>query len=68
MRLEEIEEASAAEQRVKRLKANAKVAKDRAKQMKAQADASAEQVKMRQSRQKLTKLRNARINTPIKPR
>lgn len=70
MRLEEIErvdEADAAGQRVKRLKANAKAAKDRAKQMKAQADVSAEQLKMKQSRQKMAELQRATVSTPIKP-
>lgn len=67
MRLEEIEAASAAEQRVKRLKANANAAKDHAKQMKAQADASAEQVKVQQSRQRLAKLSASASGATIKP-
>ena len=50
MRLEEIDGRSAAEQRVKRLKAGAKSAKDRAKQLKAQADTSAERLDMQKSR------------------
>ena len=53
MRLEEIQASSAAEQRVKRLKDNAKAAKNRAKQLNAQADASADQLAMQQSRERL---------------
>jgi hypothetical protein len=67
MRLEEIKAASAAEQRVKRMKANAKAAKDRAKQLKAQADASAERLDIQKSRQELAQLRRASIATSIKP-
>ena len=67
MRLEEIEKRDPAQQRVDRLKANAKSARDRAKQMKTQADASAEQLKMKQSRQKLSKLRQSTASTTIKP-
>lgn len=46
MRLEEIEQPSAEESRVNRLKDNAKVARDKAKQLSAQAKASASQLKM----------------------
>lgn len=70
MRLEEIElivESDAAEKRVERLKADAKSASDRARQMKGRADASAEQLKMRQSRQKLLKLRQKAVTSTIKP-
>ena len=67
MRLEEIKESIAAEQRVKRLKANAKSARDRAKQLKVQADAGAERLKMQQSRQKLAQLHKANVSTTIKP-
>ncbi|MDP4302992.1 hypothetical protein [Leptothrix discophora] len=56
MRLDEIQPSNAAEQRVKRMKANAKVARDRAKQLKAQADVSAERLDMQKSRQKLRQL------------
>lgn len=66
MRLEEILEASAAEKRVKRLKANADAAKGQAKQLKANADLNAERLKMRQSRQKLTKIQQSRAS--IKPK
>jgi hypothetical protein len=59
MRLEEIQASSAAEQRVKRLKANAKAAKDRAKKLKAQADASADQLAMQQARKQLSMARKA---------
>jgi len=67
MRLEEIRNFSAAEQRVDRLKANAKATKERARQMKAQADASDEQLKMRQSREKLAQLHRSNVGTTIKP-
>ena len=65
MRLEEILEASAAERRVKGLKANADAAKRQAKQLKANADLNAERLKMRQSRQKLAKIQQSRAS--IKP-
>ena len=67
MRLDEIKAASAAEQRVKRMKAGAKAAKDRARQMQAQADASAERLDMQQSRQKLGQLQQSAVTTSIKP-
>ena len=67
MTLEEIKQSGAAEQRVNRLKANAKAAKDRAKQMKVQADTSAEQLKMQQSRQRLSQLHRSTVGTTIKP-
>lgn len=67
MRLEEIKAASAAEQRVKRMKANAKTAEDRAKQLKVQADMSAERLDMQKSRQHLAQLQRAAVTTPIKP-
>ncbi len=67
MTLEEIKQSGAAEQRVKRLKDQAKAAKDRAKQMKVNADRNAEQLKMRQSRQKLVQLHRSNVGTTIKP-
>jgi hypothetical protein len=67
MRLEEIKAASAAEQRVKRMKANAKAAKDRAKQLKVQADMSAERLDMQDGRQRLAQLQRSAVTTPIKP-
>lgn len=66
MRLEEIQ-PSADEQRVKRLKANAKSANDRAKQLKAQANASAERLNMQKSRQSLTCIQRSAITSTIKP-
>jgi hypothetical protein len=66
MRLEEIQ-PSAAKQRVKRLKANAKAAKDRAKQLTAQADTSAERLDMQKSRQKLGQLQRSAVTSNIKP-
>jgi hypothetical protein len=56
MTLEEIKQGNAAEQRVKRMKANAKSAKARAKQL-----------KMRQSREKLAQLHRSNVGTTIKP-
>jgi uncharacterized membrane protein (DUF106 family) len=67
MRLDEIKAASAAEQRVKRMKANAKSAKDRAKQLKAQADAGVERLDMQKSRQKLATLQRDAVTSTIKP-
>ncbi len=66
MRLHEIA-PSAAEQRVKRLKANAKAAKDRAKQLKVQADVSAERLDMHKGRQRLAQLQRSAVTAPIKP-
>lgn len=67
MRLDEIEQASAEEQRVKRLKDNAKAAKDKAKQLTTQANVSADQLKMQQSRQKLAPIHKTTVGTTIKP-
>ena len=67
MRLEEIKAASAAEQRVKRMKANAKAAKERARQLKVQADADAERLEMQQSRHKLTQPQRVAASSTIKP-
>ena len=60
MRLDEIQ-PSAAEQRVKRLKASAKAAKVRAKQLKAQADTSAERLEMQKSRAALTQAQRSAV-------
>ena len=67
MTLEEIKQSGAAEQRVNRMKDQAKAAKDRAKQMKVNADKNAEQLKMRQSREKLAQLHRSNVGTTIKP-
>ena len=67
MRLEEIKAASAAEQRVKRMKATASAARDRAKLLKVQTDASAERLDMQKSRAKLGQLQQAAVSTSIKP-
>jgi len=67
MRLEEIKVSSAAEQRVKRLKDNAKSAKDGAKQVQAQAETGAEQLKIQQSREKLAQIKKAGMTSMIKP-
>lgn len=67
MRLEEIEQGNAAEQRMKRLKDNAKAAKDKAQDLKAQADTSAEQLQIQKSRQQLTQQRTPPAMSTIKP-
>lgn len=67
MTLEEIKQGNAAEQRVRRMKAQAKAAKDRARQLKVNADTNAEQLKMRQSREKLAQLHRSNVCTTIKP-
>ena len=67
MTLEEIKQGNAAEQRVIRMKANAKSAKDRAKLLKVQADANSEQLKLRQSREKLAQLHRSNVGITIKP-
>lgn len=67
MRLDEIQPANQADQRVKQMKASAKAAKDRAKQLKVQADASAERLDMQQSRQKLVQLQRKAATSTIKP-
>lgn len=66
MRLDEIQ-PSAAEQRVKRLKATAKSAKDRARQLKAQADMNAERLEMQKSRAALTQAQRSAATSSIKP-
>ncbi len=67
MRLDEIKAASAAEQRVKRMKANAKAAKDRAKQLKTQADAGAARLDVQKSRHELGQLQRRAVTSTIKP-
>jgi hypothetical protein len=66
MRLAEIQ-TSAAEQRVKRLKASAKAAKDRARQIKAQADVSADRLDQQKARQKAARQQRSTVTTTIKP-
>jgi len=67
MTLEEIMEAGAGEQRVQRMKANAKAAKAKAGQMKDQADISAEILKQRQTRHKAAMARKSAVGKMIKP-
>lgn len=67
MRLDEFDGTRAGEQRVKRLKGNAKAAKARAKQLKTQADKAAEVYDMQKSRQKLAKLQRDSVTTKIQP-
>ena len=66
MRLDEIR-PSAAEQRVNRLKANAKSTKERARQLKAQADMGAERLEQQKSRQAMAQLQRSAATTNIKP-
>lgn len=67
MTLDEIQNSSADDQRVKRLRANAKAMKDKARQLKAQADASAAQSEMRNSRKSQAQLQRSTIGSTIKP-
>jgi hypothetical protein len=67
MRLDEIEQGTAEQQRVDRLKADAESAKDRAKQMNMKADANDERLKMQGSKQKLAQLQRQRVRQTIKP-
>jgi hypothetical protein len=67
MRLEEIQVGSAAEKRVSRLKADAKVAKERARQMKSRADATAAQLDLKKAQQRLLQQRRSAVTTTIKP-
>ncbi len=67
MRLDEIQPKDAAEQRVDRLKANARSAKDRAKHLTAQAETGAEQLQIQQSRAKLAQIKKAGMTSMIKP-
>jgi hypothetical protein len=67
MRLDEIEQASAEEQRVARLKDNAKNAREKATQLSKQAKVSADQLKMQKSRQQLSQLSTAGSTATIKP-
>jgi hypothetical protein len=66
MRLDEIQ-PSAAEQRVKRLKASAKAAKDRALQLTAQADMNAERLEMQKSRTAAAQAQRSTVASTIKP-
>lgn len=66
MRLDEIQ-PSAAEQRVKRMKANAKAAKERARQLKAQAEMNAERLEMQKSRAALAQAQRSAVTSTIKP-
>lgn len=67
MRLEEIETGTAASQRVKQLRANAKTARDKAKQLMSQADASADQLAIQQSRKQASMATKAASTATIKP-
>ena len=67
MRIDEIKAASAAERRVKALRANAEREGERAKQLKARADVSAEQLEMQRSRQKLGQSMQSAVTSTIKP-
>ena len=67
MRLDEIKPTSAAENRVKQLKDNAKRASDRAKLLSTQAQSSADQLTQQKSRQNLAQLHRSNVGTTIKP-
>ena len=67
MRLEEIEQSTAAEQRVQRMKDNARTAKDKAKQLTTQANVSADQLKLQKSREQVTKATRPSTASMIKP-
>jgi len=67
MTLDEIMEAGAGEQRVQRMKANAKAAKAKAGQMKDNADISADILKQRQTRQKAAMAQKKSVSKMIKP-
>lgn len=67
MRLDEIQGRTAAEQRVQRLKANAKAAKDRARQLKTMADTSAERLEMQTGRAALAKAQRSTVASAIGP-
>ena len=67
MKLEEIEQSNAADQRAKRLRDNAKAAKDQAAQLKAQADLNVAQLQLQKSGQALTKQQRSPAMSTIKP-
>lgn len=67
MRLFEIEQGNAAEERLKRLKDAAKVQKDKANQLTNQANMSADQLKLKQARQKVARPRTSGSAGTIKP-
>lgn len=67
MRLFEIEQSNAAEERLKRLKDAANVQKDKAKQLTNQANISADQLKLKQARQQVAQSRTSGSTGTIKP-
>lgn len=67
MRLFEIEQGNAAEERLKRLKDAAKVQKDKANQLTNQANMSADQLKLKQARQKVAHSKTSGSTGTIKP-
>lgn len=67
MRLDEIEQGSGEEQRVKRLKDTARAAKDKAKQLTTQANQSAALLKVQKTRRMVVRLRGAAAGATIKP-
>jgi hypothetical protein len=66
MRLDEIR-PSAAEQRINRLKAQAKATKERARQLKAQAEMGAERLEQQKARQAMAQLQRSAVTSNIKP-
>jgi uncharacterized membrane-anchored protein len=67
MRLFEIKQGNAAEERLKRLKDVAKVQKDKANQLTNQVNTSADQLKLKQARQKVAQPRTSGSTSTIKP-
>ncbi len=67
MRLDEIAQRYAEEQRVQRLKDTAQAAKEKARQLSAQANASADQLKTRKSRNDASRARSTSSTGTIKP-
>lgn len=67
MRLDEIDVSTAADQRIKRLKADAKAATAKAKQLRAQADASASQLAIQKARKQQSLATRASVDSVITP-
>ncbi len=67
MRLIDIQENTAEQQRVKRLADNAGAAKNKADQMQVQADSAAKQLSGKQSKRKTARPDNSGVISTIKP-
>lgn len=66
MRLDEIQ-PSAAEARMRRLKASANAAMERGRQLKKQAEMNADRLEMQKTQQKLIQLQRSSVAKNIKP-